>query len=140
MNEIEEITAGILGPRTSMSEATEGEIRSLGAILALHKHLLARGWEFESVDSLVIWVWPPSRIADDGDVVASTDIWVSIEKAGDGPEDIDVELSLVGEPDDGADSWVLRYPLMGSFDVLPLYEAEAYRFGARLPASWLHVE
>lgn len=140
MNAIEEITASILGPRTSMSEATEGEIRSLGAILALHRHLRARGWEFESADSLVIWVWPPSRIADDGDVIASTDIWVSIEQAEVGPEQIDIELSLVGEPDDGADSWVLRCPLMGSFDVLPLHEAEAYRFGDGLPASWLHVE
>lgn len=136
MNEIEEITANILGPRTSTSDATEQEIRSLGAVLALHRHLIARGWECESVYDLVIWVWPPSRIADDGGVVPSTDVWISIDQAVDGPESIEVAISLVGQPDTYEDEWALRFPILDEFDALPLDAAEAHRFGRPLPAPW----
>ncbi len=140
MDGIEEITASILGPRTSMSQATEQEIRSLGAILALHRYLLARGWEFESAHDLVIWIWPPSRIEDNGDVVPSTDVWVSIDQAVDGPERIDVAMSLVGEPDTDEDEWAVRFPIMEQFDAFPLDSAEAYRLGDPLPRPWSRLE
>jgi len=140
MDEIEEITARILGPRTSTSEATAQEIRSLGAILALHRYLLARGWEFDSAYDLVIWTWPQSRIADSGDVVPSTDIWVSIDQDADGPERVDVAMSLVGEPDTDDDEWAVRFPIMEQFDALPLDSAEAYRFGDPLPKPWSCIE
>ncbi|WP_270366393.1 hypothetical protein [Microbacterium algeriense] len=135
MTGIEEITASILGPRTTVSEATEKEIRSLGEILALHQYLLARGWQFESVETLVIWIWPDSQIPND-DIVPSTDVWVALDHVADGPECIDIEMSLVGEPDTYEDEWTLRFPLMTPFDELPLESDEAYRFGDPLPTAW----
>lgn len=136
MDEIEEITRGILGPRASSSEATENEIRSLGVVLALHRHLRARGWRFESVYDLVIWTWPPSRISDDAAEIASTNLWVDIEQVEDGPERMDLHLSLVGEPNTYADEWTQCYPIVDPFEALPLDQAEAYRFREPLPAPW----
>lgn len=140
MNDIEKITANVLGPRISASDATEHEMRSLGAILALHRYLVSRGWECESVYDLVIWVWPPSRISDDGDVMPSTDVWVSIDQAVDGPESVEVAISLVGQPDTDEDEWALRFPILDEFNALPLGAAEAYRFGCPLPAPWSRRE
>lgn len=131
---IEEIREAMLNGANAL-DIGEPVVRSFAAVKDLHDHLLRRGWRFESVESLVIWNWPPSRIDDDGFSILTTDIWVDIEDADEGPASMRINISLVGERDDGHDDWTLEFQLL-ELDELPLDQAEAFRVGHNLPYAW----
>jgi len=90
---------------------------------------------FDSADSLIVWVWPPSRIDDDGYSVLTTDVWIDVEDSDAGPDQLRVHISLVGERDNGRGEWTLEFPL-SDYEALPLDEAEAFRIDKPLPAEW----
>lgn len=142
LDAVEEIRLSMLGQETALDSGSP-ESRSFAAVQDFHQYLLRRGWAFESAESLVIWTWPPSRIEEDGYGVLTTDVWIDVEDAGSGPDQLRVNISLVGEKDDGLDGWTLEFELY-DFDDLPLDQAEAFRVGspcrsrgaARTPRLW----
>lgn len=134
LDAVEEIRLSMLGQETALDSGSP-EARSFAAVQNFHQYLLRRGWAFESAESLVIWTWPPSRIEEDGYGVLTTDVWIDAEDAGSGPGQLRVNISLVGERDDGLDGWTLEFEL-DDFDDLPLDQAEGFRVGRSLPVAW----
>ena len=131
---LEEIRSVMLDAASDI-DPDSSSARSFAAVRHLHYGLLRRGWVFESVESLIIWNWPRSRIDDDGFSVLTTDVWIDIEDADKGPESMRVNISLVGERDDGHGGWTLEFPLM-AYDTLPLDQAEGFRVDDHLPDAW----
>lgn len=131
---IEEIRSVMLDEAADVGSDSRAA-RSFEAVRDLHSYLLRRGWVFESAQSLVIWNWPQSRIEDDEFSVLTTDVWIDIEDAEGGPETMQVNVSLVGERDNGRGEWTLEFPLL-ALDRLPLEQAEAFRVGDHLPQAW----
>lgn len=131
---VDEIRLSMFDEGTSPDPASP-EARSLAVVQDFHRYLVGRGWEFDSADALAIWHWPPSRMEEDGYSILTTDVWIDVEDPGAGPDQLHVNISLVGEKDNGRDEWTLEFEL-SNFDGLPLDQAEAFRIGKSLPAAW----
>lgn len=134
LDPVDEICRSVLQEEAT-PDPTSPEGRSLAVVQDLHQYLLRRGWVFESAESLVVWNWPPSRIEEDDYSILTTDVWIDVEDSEAGPEHLRVNISLVGERDNGRDEWTLVFDL-SDFDALPLDQVEAFRVVKSLPVAW----